>query len=152
MKHQKLHLDQLERKLAPYSKAHQSVRPEIGWIKTIRKSLGMSLEQLGRKMRLSKQSIQSMEKREATGAITLSALMEVAKALDMELVYGFVPKGGSVMHLVEEKAKKMATEIVMRTSQNMRLEDQSLPHKRIEKAIADRTQEILKELPKSLWD
>jgi hypothetical protein len=70
----------------------------------------------------------------------------------MELVYGFVPKGGSVMHLVEEKAKKMATEIVMRTSQNMRLEDQSLPHKRIEKAIADRTQEILKELPKSLWD
>jgi hypothetical protein len=84
--------------------------------------------------------------------ITLSALTEVAKALDMELVYGFVPKGGSVMHLVEEKAKKMATEIVMRTSQNMRLEDQSLPHKRIEKAIADRTQEILKELPKSLWD
>jgi predicted DNA-binding mobile mystery protein A len=152
MKNQKLHLDQLERKLSPYSNANKSARPEIGWIKTIRKSLGMSLEQLGRKMGLSKQSIQSMEKRETTGAITISALNEVAKALDMELVYGFVPKGGSVMNLVEEKAKKMATEIVLRTSQNMRLEDQSLPYKRIEKAIADRTQEILKELPKTLWD
>ncbi|MFN5092266.1 MAG: mobile mystery protein A, partial [Bacteroidota bacterium] len=131
MKNQQLHLDQLERKLSPYGKANKSARPEIGWIRTIRKSLGMSLEQLGRKMGLSKQSIQNMEKRETTGAITISALNEVAQALDMELVYGFVPKGGSVMHLVEEKAKKMATEIVLRTSQNMRLEDQSLPYKRI---------------------
>lgn len=152
MKNQKLHIDQLEKKLAPYEKANKSARPEIGWIKTIRKSLGMSLEQLGRKMGSSKQSVQNMEKREATGAITLSALNEVAKALDMELVYGFVPKGGSVQNLIEEKAKKMATEIVMRTSQNMKLEDQGIPYKRIEKAIADRTQEIIKELPKSLWD
>ena len=106
MKNQKLHLDQLERKLSPYGKAKQSERPEIGWIKTIRKSLGMSLEQLGRKMGLSKQSIQSMEKRETTGAITISSLNEVAKALDMELVYGFVPKGGSVMNLVEERRRK----------------------------------------------
>lgn len=152
MKNKKLHIDQLEKKLAPYEKANKSARPEIGWIKTIRKSLGMSLEQLGRKMGSSKQSVQNMEKREATGAITLSALNEVAKALDMDLVYGFVPKGGSVQNLIEEKAKKMATEIVMRTSQNMRLEDQGIPYKRIEKAIADRTQEIIKELPKSLWD
>jgi predicted DNA-binding mobile mystery protein A len=106
MKNQQLHLDQLERKLSPYGKANKSARPEIGWIRTIRKSLGMSLEQLGRKMGLSKQSIQNMEKRETTGAITISALNEVAKALDMELVYGFVPKGGSVMHLVEERRKK----------------------------------------------
>lgn len=152
MKNPKLHIDQLEKKLAPYEKANKSARPEIGWIKTIRKSLGMSLEQLGRKMGSSKQSVQNMEKREATGAITLSALNEVAKALDMELVYGFVPKDGSVQNLIEEKAKKMATEIVMRTSQNMKLEDQGIPYKRIEKAIADRTQEIMKELPKSLWD
>ena len=152
MKNPKLHIDQLEKKLAPYEKANKSARPEIGWIKTIRKSLGMSLEQLGRKIGSSKQSVQNMEKRETTGAITLSALNEVAKALDMELVYGFVPKGGSVQNLIEEKAKKMATEIVMRTSQNMKLEDQGIPYKRIEKAIADRTREIIKELPKSLWD
>ncbi len=152
MKNKKLYITQLDQKLAAFESAHQTAKPSIGWVRTIRHSLGMSLEQLGRKLGVSKQSVQHLEKREATGSITLSALNDVAKALDMELVYGFVPKGGSVMHLVEEKAKKMATEIVLRTSHNMRLEDQAVASERLEKAIHERTEQIMHELPKSLWD
>jgi len=152
MKNKKLYITQLDQKLAAFESAHQTTKPSIGWVRTIRHSLGMSLEQLGRKLGVSKQSVQNLEKREATGSITLSALLDVAKALDMELVYGFVPKGGSVMHLVEEKAKKMATEIVLRTSHNMRLEDQAVAYERLEKAIHERTEQIMHELPKSLWD
>jgi predicted DNA-binding mobile mystery protein A len=152
MKNKKLYLTQLDQKLSAFESAHQTTKPSIGWVRTIRHSLGMSLEQLGRKLGVSKQSVQNLEKREATGSITLSALNDVAKALDMELVYGFVPKGGSVMHLVEEKAKKMATEIVLRTSHNMRLEDQAVAYERLEKAIHERTEQIMHELPKSLWD
>ncbi|MEY2938259.1 MAG: hypothetical protein RL062_848 [Bacteroidota bacterium] len=152
MKNKKLYITQLDQKLAAFESAHLATKPSIGWVRTIRHSLGMSLEQLGRKLGVSKQSVQNLEKREATGSITLSALHDVAKALDMELVYGFVPKGGSVMHLVEEKAKKMATEIVLRTSHNMRLEDQAVAYERLEKAIHERTEQIMHELPKSLWD
>lgn len=152
MKNKKLYITQLDQKLSAFESAHQTTKPSIGWVRTIRHSLGMSLEQLGRKLGVSKQSVQNLEKREATGSITLSALNDVAKALDMELVYGFVPKGGSVMHLVEEKAKKMATEIVLRTSHNMRLEDQAVAYERLEKAIHERTEQIMHELPKSLWD
>jgi predicted DNA-binding mobile mystery protein A len=152
MKSKKLYITQLDQKLSAFESAHQTTKPSIGWVRTIRHSLGMSLEQLGRKLGVSKQSVQHLEKREATGSITLSALNDVAKALDMELVYGFVPKGGSVMHLVEEKAKKMATEIVLRTSHNMRLEDQAVAYERLEKAIHERTEQIMHELPKSLWD
>lgn len=152
MKNKKLYLTQLEHKLAPFELAKQSDRPAMGWVKTIRKSLGMSLEQLGKKLGVSKQSVLHLEKREASGSITISALKDAAHALDMELVYGFVPKDGSIMNLVEEKARKLATEIVMRTSHNMRLEDQAVTYQRLNKAIEERTQEIMLQLPKSLWD
>jgi predicted DNA-binding mobile mystery protein A len=147
-----LHLKQLDQKLSVFESARQSARPGIGWVRTIRQSLGMSLEQLGKKLGVSKQSVQHLEKREASGSITLNALHQAADALDMELVYGFVPKGGSVLQLVEEKARKMATEIVMRTSHNMRLEDQAVSYQRLEEAITERTNEIMQELPKTLWD
>ncbi len=152
MKNKKLYLAQLDQKLSPYEAAKLSIRPAMGWVKTIRTSLGMSMEQLGRKLGVSKQSVQHLEKRESTGSITLSAVNDVAKALDMELVYGFVPKGGSVVHLVEEKARKMATDIVMRTSHNMNLEDQAVSYQRLNKAIEERTKEIMHQLPKALWD
>lgn len=152
MKNKKLYLAQLDQKLSPFEAAKQSIRPAMGWVKTIRTSLGMSMEQLGRKLGVSKQSVQHLEKRESTGSITLTALNDVAKALDMELVYGFVPKGGSVVHLVEEKARKMATDLVMRTSHNMNLEDQAVSYQRLNKAIEERTKEIMHQLPKALWD
>ncbi len=152
MKNKKLYITQLDQKLAAFESAHQTTKPSIGWVRTIRHSLGMSLEQLGRKLGVSKQSVQHLEKREATGSITLSALNDVAKALDMELVYGFVPKGGSVMHLVKEKAKKMATEIVLRTSHNMLLEGHGNNTQTNEAAIKMYTEQIMYELPKTLWD
>ena len=37
-----------------------------------------------------------MENREKDGSITIKALKEIAKALDMQLVYGFVPNDGFI--------------------------------------------------------
>jgi hypothetical protein len=52
----------------------------------------------------------------------------------------------------ERKAKQIATQIVMRTSGTMKLEDQENSEERIEKAIEERTAEIIDEMPKILWD
>jgi predicted DNA-binding mobile mystery protein A len=112
----------------------------------------MSLEQLGHKLGITRQSAQNIEKREADGSITIKALEETAKALEMRLVYGFVPLDGSIEKLIEKKAKKLAFEIVMRTSGNMKLEDQENTPERIQKAISERTKEIMDEIPKKLWD
>ncbi len=79
--------------------------------------MGISLDQLGKKLSITKQSMKEIEQREAEGSVTLNRLKEVAKALDMELVYGFVPKDGSLEALLERKSLRSATEIVMRTSQ-----------------------------------
>jgi predicted DNA-binding mobile mystery protein A len=93
-----------------------------------------------------------MEKREVEGSITLKSLQEAAVALDMKLVYGFVPKDGSLDALIERKAKELAVQIVMRTSQTMLLEDQANTEERLQKAIEDRTNELKREMPKTLWD
>ena len=70
----------------------------------------------------------------------------------MELVYGFVPKDGSLDALIDRKAKELATQIVLRTSNTMKLEEQQNSPQRIQKAIEERTAAIKYEMPKMLWD
>ncbi|WP_018344078.1 mobile mystery protein A [Cytophaga aurantiaca] len=152
MKKNKLQIEQLSQKIQGFGYLIETTKPTIGWIKTIRTSLGMSLEQIGNKLNITRQSAQNLEKREAAGAITLKSLEEAANALDMKLVYALVPKDGSIEKLIERKANQLAVEIVMRTSGTMKLEDQENSPERIKKAIAERTSEIIDELPKMLWD
>jgi predicted DNA-binding mobile mystery protein A len=108
--------------------------------------------QLGNRLSITKQSVQDMERREKDGSITIKALREAARALDMQLIYGFVPNDGSLELLIERKAKELATLIVMRTNNTMKLEDQENTKQRIEKAIQERTITIKDEMPKTLWD
>ena len=152
MKKNKLQIEQLSKKLNSYDSLQELVVPSIGWIKTIRTSLGMSLEQLGGNMGVTRQSAQNLEKREKDGSATLKALEGAGRSIDMKLVYGFVPVDGSIEQLIERKAKQIATQIVMRTSGTMKLEDQENSEERIKKAIEERTAEIIDEMPKILWD
>ncbi len=118
----------------------------------MRSAIGMSLQQLGERLQVSKPAVKQMEQREAEGSITIKALREAAKALDMQLVYGFVPNDGSLEALIDRKAKELATKIVMRTSQTMKLEDQENTPARLKKAIEERAAEIKNEMPRMLWD
>lgn len=126
--------------------------PPTGWIKAIRNAIGMSMLQLGNRLSITKQSVQDIERREKDGSITIKALREAARAVDMQLVYGFVPNDGSLEALIDRKAKELATQIVMRTSNTMKLEDQENTKQRIGKAIQERTITIKAEMPKTLWD
>ena len=93
-----------------------------------------------------------MEQREKDGSISLKSLRETARALDMELVYGFVPKDGSLDALIDRKARELARQIVSRTSNTMNLEDQGNSDARLSKAIEERTAMLKYEMPKLLWD
>ena len=143
---------QLNEKLKVLKVLQSIATPSSGWIKAIRTTLGMSLEQVGNKLGVSKQNIQSLEKREKEGSITLNSLKEAARAMNMELVYALVPQDESLDKLIERKAEKLATEIVLRTTQNMALEDQENSKKRILEAIEERKNELITKMPKSLWD
>lgn len=148
----KLQIQHLSTKIEAFRNIQTIPMPPSGWIRAIRTALGMSMQQLGNRLSITKQSVQDMERREKDGTISIKSLKETAHALDMQLVYGFVPKDGSLEKLIERKAKELAMQIVLRTSNSMKLEDQENSKKRIEKAIQERTAEIVSEMPKILWD
>lgn len=147
-----LQKQQLNIKMLGFASLKQVAIPPTGWIKAIRSALGMTLQQLGNRLNISKQGVLDIENREKEGAITIKALREVAKAMDMQLIYGFVPNDGSLDALIERRAREVAIQIVLRTAHTMQLENQANSKKRIEAAINERTEELKKELPKMLWD
>ncbi|HRO06990.1 MAG TPA: mobile mystery protein A [Ferruginibacter sp.] len=147
-----LQLQQLNSKMLGFAALKQVAMPPTGWIKAIRTAIGMSMQQLGNKLNVSKQGVMDIEKREKDGSITIKSLREIARAMDMQLVYGFVPNDGSLDALIEKRATELATQIVMRTANTMKLEDQANSKKRIEAAIKERATAIQNEMPKILWD
>jgi len=126
--------------------------PPTGWIRAIRIAIGMSMQQLGNRLHVSKQAVMDMEKREKEGSITIRSLREIARVLDMQLVYGFVPNDGSLEALIEKRATELATHIVMRTAHTMKLEDQANSKTRMEAAIQERAAAIQNERPGILWE
>jgi predicted DNA-binding mobile mystery protein A len=147
-----LQLQQLNNRMLAFASLKQVAIPPIGWIKAIRTAIGMSMQQLGNKLNISRQAVLDIEKRERDGSITIKSLREVARVMDMKLVYGFVPNDGSLDALIEKRATELARQIVIRTSQTMKLEDQANSKKRIEAAIKERAVTIKNEMPKILWD
>jgi len=139
MKNRWLLVQQLSDVLSPLQQFTRQQIPVKGWIRTIRTVFGITQKQLADKVNVSKQSIASLEQREAEGTVTLKTLQDVAEAFDMQLVYAFVPKVGTLEEYVNEKAQKKATEIVLRTANTMKLEDQENSQKRLKRAIEERT-------------
>ncbi len=140
---------QLDKKI-DHALALKRSEPPAGWIKAVRISLGMSLEQLGNRMKMSRQGIRDFEHREKYGNVTLRTLKEVANALEMDLVYGFVPKDGSLEKLVERKAREIAMQMVGRNAQKLDLESQTKEF--VHWYIESTTMELKLSMPKSLWD
>ena len=54
--------------------------------------------------------------------------------------------------MIDKRARQIATEIVMKTSHNMKLEDQENSNERLQNAIKNRTNKIVDEMPSYLWD
>ncbi|SNR43540.1 mobile mystery protein A [Lutibacter agarilyticus] len=148
----KLLIEQLDQKLKHFQKTEMVLVPDKGWINTIRMALNMTMAQLGAKLNITRQGVKSIEESEAKGTISLNSLKDIAEVLDLKFVYGFVPKDGTIDNLINSKSEKLARKIVLRTNQNMKLEDQGIGDKKINDSIIDLADEIKREMRKSLWD
>lgn len=148
----KLQIEQLDGKLKEMKSCFNVRLPSNGWLFTIRRTLNVSLKQVGNKLGISSQSVREMEERERSKNITLKSLSQAADAIDMQLVYAIVPKDDSLEKLIDRKAKQLAYQIVMRTSHSMSLEDQENMPDRIKKAIDEKAEKLKNELPRYLWD
>ncbi|MFC4144618.1 mobile mystery protein A [Pedobacter mendelii] len=143
---------QLDSKIVSFKSLISIKSSPKGWINQIRTGLNMSQVQLAKRLGITAPAIIDLERREAEGAITLKSLKEAGEALNLKLVYGFVPKDGTLEAMIEQKAREQAIEIIKRTSVTMKLEDQENSQSRLEEALSELTNDIKREVPKSLWD
>lgn len=145
-------LDQVQDKLNPYHMLRSEIKPEKGWVHSIRVSIKMSLRQLGERLHITPQGVRDLEKREKEGAITINTLKEVGRVLDMDLVYGFISRHNSLEHMIEERAREIAEEAVLSLGQSVQIGSTRRTENDIKKAIEHKTYEIASKMPSNLWD
>ena len=145
-------LDEIQDKLNSFSVLKSEIKPEDGWVKVIRVSIKMSLRQLGERLHITPQGVRDLEKREKEGAITINALKEAGRVLDMDLVYGFISRHNSLEDMIEERAREIAEEVVLKTRQTMLLDNPRKSENDIKKSIKQKTYEISSAMPSFLWD
>ncbi len=122
--------------------------PVRGWIKAIREALGMTTEQLSKRLGIKQPSIVAIEQSEAKGTIELATLRRVAEALDCVLVYAFVPNE-PLETMVRERARRFARRRRAPVEHSTLLEGQAVTGKDTDK----RLDEIVRETnPRLFWD
>jgi predicted DNA-binding mobile mystery protein A len=85
--------------------SHSSlITPPEGWLRTVRKALGMSGAQLGKRMGLTRARIAQAEQAELTGGVTLKSMQAAAEALGCKFVYAVVPDS-SIENVIVAQAR-----------------------------------------------
>ncbi|MDH4056104.1 MAG: mobile mystery protein A [Gammaproteobacteria bacterium] len=142
---------QLDKRLKILGKPDAFARPPRGWVKAIREALGMTADQLGRRMGVSRQRALELEASEARGAVTLESLERAAQALECHLVYTLVPRM-PLDQLVHERAATLAAQQLRSAAHTMTLEDQSVdPADEVEQ-LRRLTQDLIDKSGSALWE
>lgn len=123
--------------------------PMRGWIRAVREALGMTAEQLGRRLGVSRQAVLSFERSEFDGRIQVSSLRRVAEALDCHLVYAFVPNT-SLDDVVQQQARRIAAAELARVDQTMLLEAQRVGDDEAADLLEARVAQLIDD--RHLWD
>lgn len=107
--------------------------PRSGWIRAIRDALGMSTNELAKRVGLSKGRIGQIERAEQDRSLTLGTLERVAAALDCRVEYLLVPNWPLDDMVWEQARAKAAAEIAAvdhtMALENQRPETESLRHR-----------------------
>lgn len=147
-----LKLEQLDRALLPYRDLVGIPRPPLGWVRAIREALQMSGPQLAKRLQIrAAQSVEDMQKDEASGAITLRTLGRLAEALDCQLVYAIVPRK-SLLDVLRDRATVIARKQLARVSHSMKLEEQGVSQESERSALNRRVDKLLSKNTKKIWD
>lgn len=144
----KLTANQIERQV---SHLRGFCSPSVGWIKTIRKVLGMSARQLGQKINVTPERIFKIESDELKSKLTMATLEKIAVALNCKFVYGFVPNS-SLTQIIEKAAEEKAKSQLEIVSHTMSLEDQKVNNEVSQEQAQLLKGDLLQGNIKRIWD
>ena len=149
-RHKLIIRQQLDKSLAGLKAANTQV-PVKGWIRAIREALGMSGRQLAQRLKVSQPRIPRLEQDELTGSVTIKTMQQVAEALDCTFVYALAPRT-SLEDTLRGQARMVAQERTERVAHSMLLEAQSLSAEEQQATLKATIDELVREMPKELWD
>lgn len=151
MDNRPLTLSQLDRSVETLRSVIPSPVPRGGWIRAIRTAIGMTAEQLAKRLHVTRQAVSDAERREAADEITLAQLHRIAAALECELVYAIVPRR-SLREVVDRRAETLARDEVAKVSHSMALEAQGTDEAWLPERVEQVKREILAHRWSRLWD
>lgn len=146
----KLRRRQLENIFSKLRRLEGIRRPKGGWIRTIRTALGMTHEDLAKRVGTTRTGIIETEKREAADRVSLSTLRRTAEGLDCDLVVILVPRI-PLEEMVRAQAQAKAESQMRRTQNTMALEDQAVDPESYEQMTKDLVDELMHGTPRELW-
>lgn len=139
----------IDERLQPLRPIDRFRAPPKGWVRALRDALGMTGAQLGARMNIRPQTVETIEKSEAAGTIQLNTLRRAAEALDCTLVYALVPNS-PLEATIEARARKIAMQELQRVAHTMRLEAQGTDDADLEARIQAYIRDQLSE--RDLWN
>ena len=116
----------------------------------MRCALGMSAEQLARRVGVSRATIATLERSEARGRITLASLEKLARGLGCRVAYTLVPEvSTSVSGLRRARARKLAHALLAGESGS---EAAGLAAEQRRRRLERLTDDLLAGRPRKLWE
>lgn len=124
--------------------------PPEGWLRTVRKALGMSGPQLAKRMGVTRARVKQAEQAELSGGATLRSMQAAAKAMGCRFVYAIVPEK-RIQDVIAAQARRKAEALVGRASTHMALESQALPDHRNAAEIERLSRDLARDMPPDFW-
>lgn len=125
--------------------------PSEGWLRTVRKALGMSGAQLGRKLDVTRGAVSINEKAELSGGITIKTMQQMAESMGCRFVYAVVPET-DVEDILMKRARLKATKQVRNASVHMALENQLVAEGKLVAEVERLAQTMIETSPSDLWN
>lgn len=141
----------LETRLASLRQTDALARPQRGWIRALRDALGMTTEQLAERLGVSQPRISQLEHAELEGSLTLASMKAAAEAMNCTLVYALVPNA-PMEEILRHRAEILADKQLKRTHHTMKLENQALSNKDLNKQRERLIEKFLEGNTHRLWD
>jgi predicted DNA-binding mobile mystery protein A len=148
---QKVITEQLNNTLMKYKDLTDLSYPSKGWIRTIRKSLGMSSRQLARRTGISQQRLSKIEQQEIIGEVKLSTIKKIAEGLNCVFVYALIPET-SINELIRKQAQKIVEKRFERVTASMVLEDQEVYGHEKKNSYELAIEKLIDKMDKTFWD
>jgi transcriptional regulator with XRE-family HTH domain len=95
---------ELDVELRHFRMASKRSRFRSGWLRDLRRALGIPVAELTKKLKVNQSVLFRLEEKERRRNISLWALERMATAMECDVVYAVLPKHGTVIELAERLA------------------------------------------------